>query len=145
MSLDASPCERLAASRERLRHAMQQVGSSDNTDANPESLLGGLLGHLQTAPGAGLVVDVLQAWWQKQPMRVALLLALETTKVLVQPIARKHPYALVLSAAAVGGLTVLLRPWRWISTPALLAGLMPQILSEAMKHLSPKSGGQHPK
>ena len=145
MSLDASPCDRLAASRERLRHALQQVSSGDHTNTNPESLLGGLLSHLQTAPGAGLVVDVLQAWWQKQPMRVALLLALETTKVLVQPIARKHPYALVLSAAAVGGLTVLLRPWRWISTPALLAGLMPQILSEAMKHLSPKSGGTPPK
>jgi hypothetical protein len=146
MSLEASPCERLAASRERLRQALQQVTSSDTPGAaNPESLLGGLLGHLQTGPGVGLVVDVLQAWWQKQPMRVALLLAAETTKVLVQPIARRHPYALVLTAAAVGGVTVLLRPWRWISTPALLAGLMPQILSEIMKHLSPKPGGAAPK
>lgn len=146
MSFDASPCERLAASRERLRQAMQQVTSSNTPGgANPESLLGGLLGHLQTGPGAGLVVDVLQAWWQKQPMRVALLLALETTKVLVQPIARRHPYALVLAAAAVGGLTVVLRPWRWISTPALLAGLMPQILSEIMKHVGPKTGSTHSK
>lgn len=139
MSLDVSPCERLAASRERLRQAMQQsphTGASPGN--NPESLLGGLLGHLQTSPGLGLVVDVLQAWWQKQPIRVALLLASETTKVLVQPVAQRHPYALVLAAAAVGGLTVMLRPWRWISTPALLAGLMPQILSEIMKHLSPK-------
>ncbi|MBT3067528.1 hypothetical protein [Rhodoferax sp. U11-2br] len=139
MSLQASPCERLAASRERLRLALQQnTHTAASAGSQPESLLGGLLSHLQTGPGAGLVLDVLQAWWQKQPMRVALLLALETTKLLVQPIAQRHPYTLVLAAAAVGGLTVMLRPWRWISTPALLAGLMPQILSEVMKHLSRK-------
>jgi len=139
MSLEASPCERLAASRECLRQALQQAKHTDaSTGNNPESLLGGLLGHLQTSPGLDLVADVLQAWWQKQPIRVALLLASETTKLLVQPIAQRHPYTLVLAAAAVGGLTVMLRPWRWISTPALLAGLMPQILSEVMKHLHPK-------
>lgn len=145
MNTPASPCERLAASRERLRQAMQQTHSAEPTGASPEGLLSGLLGHLHTGPGAGLVMDVLQAWWQKQPMRVALLLALETTKVLVQPVARRHPYALVLTAAAVGGLAVKLRPWRWISTSALLAGLMPQILSEAMKHLAPKPGSTAPK
>jgi len=139
MSPEASPCERLATSRERLRQALQQTRHTGaSTDSNPESLLGGLLGHLKTGPGLGLVVDVLQAWWQKQPLRVALLLASEATKLLVQPIARRHPYTLVLAAAAVGGLTVVLRPWRWISTPALLAGLMPQVLSEVMKLLDPK-------
>jgi hypothetical protein len=141
MSMEPSPCERLAASRERLRQALQQVNTgNNNTGDKPESLLGGLIGHLQTGAGAGLMIDVLQAWWQKQPLRVALLLATETTKVLVQPIARRHPYALVLAAAAAGGLLMLARPWRWISTPALLAGLLPQLLSEVMKHLPHKTG-----
>ena len=148
MSLDISPCERLAASRERLRQAMQQSPHTGASSGNtPESLLGGLLGHLQTGPGLGLVVDVLQAWWQKQPMRMALLLGSETSKMLLQPVAQRHPYTLVLAAAALGGLTVVLRPWRWISPPALLAGLMPQILSEVMKHLGPKppASGTAPK
>lgn len=138
--MEPSPCERLAASRERLRQALQQVNTGDSTGDKPESLLGGLINHLQTGAGAGLMMDVLQAWWQKQPIRVALLLATQTTKVLVQPIARRHPYALVLAAAAAGGLLVLARPWRWISTPTLLAGLLPQLLSEVMKHLPSKSG-----
>ncbi len=140
MSTEASACERLAASRERLRQALQHASVDDTAGSHTQGLLGGLLGHLQTVPGAGLALDVLQAWWQKQPMRMVLLLALEATKVLLQPIARRRPYTLVLGAAVVGGLTVLLRPWRWISVPALLAGLLPQVLSEAMRHIAPKPG-----
>jgi hypothetical protein len=68
------------------------------------------------------------------------LLAAQAATVLVQPIARRHPYALVLGAAVAGGLLMLARPWRWISTPALLAGLLPQIMAEAMKHLASKPG-----
>lgn len=140
MSSQPSACERLAQSRERLRQALQQEssGSNDTGGQGADNFFGGLLGNLQGAPGAHLVGEVLHAWWRKQPLRVALLLATEAAKVLLQPVARKHPYALVLGAAATGGLVVLLRPWRWISTPALLAGLLPQIMSEAMKHLSAK-------
>jgi hypothetical protein len=58
--------------------------------------------------------------------------------VLMQPVARRHPYKLVLGAAAAGGLLVLLRPWRWMSTRALAAGLLPQIMAAAMQRLSPK-------
>jgi len=145
MSTQVSACERLAVSRERLRQALQHASVDDAAGSHSEGLLGRLLGHLQTAPGAGLVLDVLQAWWQKQPMRMVLLLAKETAKVVLQPTARRHPYALVLAAAAVGGLTVMLRPWRWISTPALLAGLLPQALNEAMKFLTHKTGGAAPK
>lgn len=141
MSTEACACERLAMSRERLRQALQHPSLNDTAGSHPAGLLASLLGHLQSASGTGLVEDVLQAWWQKQPLRVTAMLAMEATKLLVQPIARRSPYTLVLSAAAVGGLTVLLRPWRWISTPALLAGLLPQVLSEAIKTRPPKPGG----
>lgn len=140
MSIEASPCERLAASRERLRHAIQQVNSVKTIGDSPDGFLGDLLGHLQAGPGGGLVVSVLQAWWQKQPMRLVLILGLEATKGLLQPIAQRHPYGLVLAAASVGGLTVVLRPWRWIPTPNLLSGLLPKVLSEVMKTLVSKQG-----
>lgn len=140
MNTRASACERLAASRERLRHAMQRVNSDPITGANSDSILGGLLGNLQAGSGAGLVVGVLQAWWQKQPMRVGLILAQEATTGLLQPIAMRHPYRLVLAAAAVGGLTVVVRPWRWIPVSGLLAGLLPRVLSVAMKTLAPNQG-----
>lgn len=140
MSTGTSACERLAASRERLRQALQHTKVKNTPGGRNEGLLGGLLGHLQTSAGAGLVGDVLQAWWQKQPMRLVLLLALQAANALLQPTARRHPYALVLAAAAVGGVAVLIRPWRWISTQALIAGLLPQVFSEVLKLRSPKAG-----
>lgn len=140
MSTQASACERLAASRERLRHAMQRVNSDQITGANSDGSIGGLLGNLQAGSGAGLVVEVLQAWWEKQPMRVGLILAQEATTALLQPIAMRHPYRLVLAAAAVGGITVMVLPWRWISPSVLLAGLLPRVLSVAMKTLAPNQG-----
>ncbi|APW46998.1 hypothetical protein [Rhodoferax antarcticus] len=145
MSTEASPCERLAASRERLRQAMRQDNSAETSGANAEGLLGGLRDRLQAVPGAGLVMDGVQSWWQNQPMRLVLLLALKMANVLLQPVAQRHPYRLVLAAAAVGGLTVMLRPWRRIAISALLAGLMPRVLSHAMKLLAPKAGGAPPK
>jgi hypothetical protein len=130
----------LAQSRERLRQALQQVSTSsaDVGVTGADGFLGGLLDSLPTTPGASLLGDVLAAWWRKQPLLVALPLVMETANALVQPVARRHPYRLVLGAAAAGGLLVLARPWRWISTPALVAALLPQIVSKAMQHLPPK-------
>lgn len=140
MSTDAGACERLSASRERLRHALHQVNSVKTSGANPDGLLGSLLGHMQAAPDAGLVVNLLQAWWQQQPMRVGLMLAHDATTGWLQPIAQRHPYRLVLTAAAVGGLTVVVRPWRWIPAPGLLAGFFPKIFTLAMKTIAPSQG-----
>jgi hypothetical protein len=50
----------------------------------------------------------------------------------VRPLAQRHPVALVLTALVVGGLLVSGRAWRWILTPTLLAGLLPQLLSKAI-------------
>ena len=71
--------------------------------------------------------DVLTAWWSKQPLRMDMTMAMEVAKLLVQPVARRHPYTLVLGAAAVGGLLVLVRPWRWVSRSALMAGLLSRL------------------
>lgn len=126
MSAQPGACERLAQSRERLRQAMQQV-SLDSSDAD--------------GSGTGsLLNDVLANWWHKQPLRLVLQLPLEAAKALMQPVASRHPYKLVLGAAAAGGLLVLARPWRWMSTRALAAGLVPQILSLAMQRPTPKTG-----
>ncbi len=124
MSSQPDACERLAQSREHLRQALQEIStsSSDGDGSGTDSLLS----------------DVLANWWRKQPLRLVLQLAPEAAKALMQPVARRHPYKLVLGAAAAGGLLVLLRPWGWISTRALAAGLLPQIMSVVMQRLSPK-------
>lgn len=123
MSSQPDACERLAQSREHLRRAMQEVSlsSTDGDGSGTDSLLS----------------DVLATWWGKHPLRLVLQLALEAAKVLMQPVARRHPYKLVLAAAAAGGLLVLLQPWRWTSSRALVSGLLPQIIAMAMRRLSP--------
>jgi hypothetical protein len=120
-----------------LRHALQQVGtgSAEAGGERADNFLGGLLDSLEASPETGLVGNVLATWWRNQPLRMAWLLAMETTKLLLQPIASRHPYALVLGAAAAGGLLVRLRPWRWISMPSLMAGLWPQVMAESIKRL----------
>jgi hypothetical protein len=47
----------------------------------------------------------------------------------LQPVAQTHPYGLVLGSAVAGAVLVRLRPWRWWPASALLAGLLPQVVS----------------
>lgn len=130
-----SASARLALSRERMRQAMLNPGASTDqpdlahhTPTSPDWLL-----KLRTTPAAILLVSVFEGWWARQPLRVALSLAAETGTVMLQPTAQKHPFKLVLGAAVAGGLLAAVRPWRWMPTSALLAGLIPQLMSEALK------------
>ena len=137
MNTRPSACERLVLSRERLRQALHACGSPSPTShyRQAESCASDWLGSLKSSPGAGLLLGVFRAWWAKQPLRVAVLLAADAGDVLLRPVAQQHPYRLMLGAAGAGALLVLARPWRWISTPALLAGLVPKLMSEVLVNL----------
>lgn len=136
MKAAPSACERLVQSRERLRQALSEIQSpSDGANIPPGPSFSDWLASLKTLPGASLLVDIFQGWWARQPLRVTLLLAVQGAKAVLQPLAQRHPYGLVIGAATVGGLLMLTRPWRWIFAPALWAGILPQLLSEAMKHM----------
>jgi hypothetical protein len=62
------------------------------------------------------------------PLQTVLNTAAVTAELVLQPIARNHPYRLVIGAALAGALLVRTRPWRWLPASALLAGLMPQLV-----------------
>ncbi|MCV2356502.1 hypothetical protein LNV09_20365 [Paucibacter sp. B2R-40] len=107
---------RLASSRESLRNSLRErpaVGA-----------IGGYLAGLKSLPGAALLFELSKTWWQQQPLGAAV-------KASLSPLARRHPFALVCGAAALGGLLVWARPWRLLK-PALLAGLAQQLLSKAL-------------
>ena len=130
--------ERLAFSRERIRQAMlRPVAHTEMADqghlvnTSPDWLL-----KLRAMPAVILLTTVFEGWWARQPLRLALSLAAQTGTVILQPTAQKHPFKLVLAAAAVGSLLAVLRPWRWIPTSALLVGLIPQLVSEVLKRRS---------
>lgn len=149
MTLPSSASERLTESRERMRLAMQELGSpiGENAPAGAKSFSDSLLNSLKTTPGANLLLNLVQDWWSRQPLRASLTLAWDAAQVVLQPIAQRHPMGLVLSAAAAGALIVLTKPWRLISKPALLAGLLPQLLTQVMQHMTAmaKSGSENPR
>ena len=109
---------RLSLSRSRLHQSVETL------TADP-----------RTAPS--LATGVVHQWWEHHPLRLATHVTADAAKALVQPVAQRHPVALVAGAAAVGALVVWSQPWRWLLTPALVAGLLPKVISHLATTRSP--------
>lgn len=137
--------DRLAQSRERLRLALSAPSGTPHNAANGANSrpLPDWLARLANLPAARLLLQGLRLWWGRHPLRVVGLLAFDVSKVMLQPLARQHPLALVLGAAVVGATLRWTRPWRWLLrsgvATALLAGLLPQLL----RHSLQAGAGQH--
>jgi len=131
MSSASGVVQRLALSRQRVRLALavQRSGSRSDRPAAPAA---GGVDAWSAIPGIDALFDTVRGWWADHPLRPALLLALQATQTAVAPLAQRHPLALVSAALVAGGLFAWSRPWRWLFSPALLAGLVPQMLSTAM-------------
>lgn len=138
-----SPYARLAQSREQLRIALQ----GPTADAAPgggqraASKTPAWLDALQSSPGVHILIDAAGQWWARHPLRAAATVATIAATAAVHPIAQRHPFGLVAGAAIFGGLVVWCRPWRW-SKPALLAGVLPQLLLAAVRAVPPRPGRQ---
>ena len=148
--------DRLSVSRVHLRQAMMPpchaTGDGDGDgDQSSRPTLFRWLDRLSKAPLASIVINTVQRWWAKHPMRLAVLLADDAARTLVKPVAQKHPYRLVLGAGAVGALLMLSRSWRWLPravlTPALtstlMAGLVPTLISQLKSPPSGSAWGAH--
>lgn len=136
-----TPSERLTLSRERLRLAMRD--SAAPASHAPGARIGGTgpswLDNLKSIPAAGIVIDAARSWWTEHPWRVAGLLAGETVKTVVRPLAQRHPVGLVVGAVLLGGALAWTRPWRLVFTSSLLAGLLPQLLSKTVARIPAQS------
>lgn len=142
-SPEPSAADRLAISRDRLRGAMMDIA---HPPKRPSRLGAGFasrarqwLDKAQSLPGAAVVLDSVQGWWQQHPLRAATEVAEQASLRLVRPVAQRHPQTLVLGAAAAGALFVLSRPWRWLLRPALFIGLLPQLTAQVMKRMPVES------
>ncbi len=112
-----TPKERLARSRARIVSALISSQKTLFDESRPER---------------GILSDLLSMYLAQHPLRAAGSLVNEAVRNVVVPWARKHPLLAVVGAAALGAVVVWGRPWRWIRTPALLAGLLPQLVSKLM-------------
>ena len=97
------------------------------------------LQDLTQMPVVAAVLDAVRQWWGHHPLRLAALVAGDAGKSVIGPIAQRHPLKLVLGAVLVGGVLAWWRPWRRVVTPALLAGLLPQIMSKVLSNVPVQS------
>jgi hypothetical protein len=121
--------QRLALSRQRLRLALAVQRSGSDRAGAPAAAAPGAWSSI---PGLGALFDSVRGWWANHPLRPALMLTLQATQTAVSPLAQRHPLALVTASLFAGAAFAWSRPWRWLISPALLAGLMPQLLSTVM-------------
>jgi hypothetical protein len=129
-----TPLQRLLQSRERLRAALAAV-PEPATAASAKAEGAAWQASLMAAPGASIVKDALQSWWAGHPLRAAALVAQGAGNALMKPAAEKHPFFLVAGALLVGAALVRLKPWRWGFKKALLAGLLPQLISKVVSEM----------
>ncbi|MHB8948125.1 MAG: hypothetical protein ACYC4S_03555 [Rhodoferax sp.] len=136
-ALIPTPSERLTLSRERLRLALRDIAAPAGHTASARTSGTGVawLESLKSIPAAGIVIEAVRSWWAQHPWRVASVLAGETVKTVVQPLAQRHPIGLVVGALLLGGALAWARPWRLLFTSSLLAGLLPQLLSKTVAQI----------
>ena len=91
-------------------------------------------GGLRSLPAAQVMIEAIDLWWDRHPLRATSLVAVEAVKVVLAPLAQRHPLLLVAVAFVAGGLLVRTRPWRWGFRSALFAGLLPQLLATSLAH-----------
>lgn len=138
-SLTAS--DRLALSRERLRQAMRgnSEADGDSSSQRARGAASAVMDGLRSIPGADILIEAVGGWWARHPLRAAGLVALEAATAGVRPMARRNPLGLMVVALFLGGLLAWSRPWRWIVSPALLAGLSSQIFRKSVAKVSVES------
>jgi hypothetical protein len=120
-----SPAQRLSRSREQLRLSLLER-SRAQSDGEPRHHGGASKTWLDALlPGmAGLV----RPWWSGHPLRATAGMAAGVATLALQPLVARHPWAMAASAATLGGALAWSRPWRWTLKPALLAGVVPQLM-----------------
>lgn len=125
--------QRLELSRARLRLAMLPPPALPGNEPATGALA--WLERIKHQPAIAILIDTLQGWWSRHPLRAALHVASETGNAVIKPIAQHNPITLVALACGAGAVLAWSRPWRWALKPALFAGLMPQLVSRVVANL----------
>ena len=136
---ELSAADRLSESRTRMRAAMMEISHPPKRTplfgSSGGDFVADLLSRVKALPGAAIVIESVEGWWQQHPLRTVGVVAGEASRAFVRPIAQRSPHVLILGATALGALFALTRPWRWLLRPALFVGLVPQVTAQVMKRM----------
>jgi hypothetical protein len=83
--------------------------------------------------------EAVNQWLAEHPIKLASEVFSDVTKSVVTPIAQRRPILFVASAVAVGALLVWTRPWSWLLKPAVVATLVPQVISKVLAYAPKRS------
>ena len=113
--------QRLDASRTLLIQRLYPQPDAEPSGANPSLASGAarwlasLMGRVERdglARGAWRTARALaRRWWTRQPWHTSVALVAGTLADEARPLVRRHPWACLAAAAALGGALVLARPW----------------------------------
>jgi hypothetical protein len=123
---------RIEASRARLRSALFPPPESPKEAPESTRSWWSRMTRIKTISA---VAESVEAWWANHPLRPVAGVAAEASDAVIQPLAERHPLALVGIAALAGASLVWSRPWRWALRSALFAGLLPQLASRVVSSL----------
>ncbi len=109
---------RLQASRQRLQTLWVPPPPADSGKASrgPHRVAAWVRHwrrQLGDNPVAGLVMQAVDSWWQRNPWRQAGEAMAGELRQSILPIVRRHPVATVGLAAVAGAALIAARPWRW--------------------------------
>ena len=119
-----TPRERLAISRHAL---LEQWGALPPL---PDSWEGPATAYPRDMPSSqprfqgftwtSVVQNTARRWWRRHPANAAGMML----RPMLERQARQHPKHLIVTAAAVGAIVVLAKPWRLLSITAVAAALL---------------------
>lgn len=132
--------ERLRQSRQRMRDQMLEFNASSapgQAAHRGAGASGELLAALAALPVLGPLIAGAANWWANHPLRAFAELFASPATSTAKPLTERHPWAMVLGAAAVGALLMWARPWRFaLLRRALYTGVLPQVISTLLSRVS---------
>lgn len=135
--------ERLARSRARLRRALLAIAHPPPQPSLFADGIGNvgsrLLDRIKSLPMATAVLEGVEAWWRKHPLRRAANAAEAASQELLGPIARRQPATLIALAVGCGILLAYAKPWRWLLRPTNLLSAVTEVGRSALRSPSAKA------
>ena len=132
--------ERLGKSRRLMRAQLMALNASASqaqSKSQGSGHSGGVLAALAAIPVIGPLLNEAVRWWDEHPLRALADLFARPDATATAPLTQRHPWALLIGAAAAGALLMWARPWRFaILRRAVYSGILPQVMTSVLSRVS---------
>lgn len=126
--------ERLEKSRRMMRERMFELNAgSAQAKSRDRGAPSNWWVALSAIPVLGPLISDAASWWADHPLRAVADLFSRPGTSASKPLTQRHPWAMLIGAAAVGALVMWTRPWRFaLLRRAVYSGLLPQVVSSVL-------------